>query len=560
MANKCVFVHFLWLIVWMGTGVNLLNAQDAPPDTGGDLDPENIDIVKPYEPVLEDAVKVVFNPDLPTKEELEQARPDFNDYIVPSRYLLLQYDPQPLKPLSYKNKKKKEPYGDKVNNIWLRAGFGNLLTPILDVAVSSGKSEKFVIGANGSHISSRGTFDYQDFSRTDVNAFGKVFMRNNYLKTNVNYARNTFFYYGYHADTLNIEAPIDETAAKQTYQNIGLSAEFGNSVETETQADYQFTFDINRYFDAFDAGENNVIVGGYYNKFAGDNVTIGGVFNVDYTNYNDTSTFNNTAINITPQIAYRPFYGVFTGGISAMIEGDGVYVYPYIDALLHAVPEKLDIYAGLKKELIKNNLQTLSTQNPFIAQFQAFDNTLREERYLGAKGSVGPFFTFNLKAAQTISEQQPLFVNDVNDYKKFVVVYDSSMVTWSGIIELGYDISNRLNIGTKASYNNYETSTVEEAWHLPTFTASVNTRYALTQQLILGADLFVLTGIKAQQFDGSIDNTNNIIDLNLSAKYQLNENIGFFFNANNIAGVRGERFLNYPSYGINVLGGAIIRF
>ncbi len=137
--------------------LQLGNIKAQPPTDGSqEIAPENVDIVKPYEPVLADAVKIDFGPDLPTKEELEKSKPTFSDYYVPNRFLTLGYDPLPLKPMAYKTQTKGEKDLEDLHNIWLQAGYGNLNTPFIDASVSSGRSKKFVAGANGSHISSQG--------------------------------------------------------------------------------------------------------------------------------------------------------------------------------------------------------------------------------------------------------------------------------------------------------------------------------------------------------------------------------------------------------------------
>ena len=123
---KRILFYFAFLI-FLATGWNtnvLLGQTDPPPppiEDPGDIDPENIDIVKPYEPILGDAVRINFSPALPSKEELDRQRPTFKDYYVPNRFLTgIQYEPPTLKPIAYKFKNDE----GLVKNFWLRAGYG----------------------------------------------------------------------------------------------------------------------------------------------------------------------------------------------------------------------------------------------------------------------------------------------------------------------------------------------------------------------------------------------------------------------------------------------------
>jgi hypothetical protein len=54
--------------------------------------------------------------------------------------------------------------------------------------------------------------------------------------------------------------------------------------------------------------------------------------------------------------------------------------------------------------------------------------------------------------------------------------------------------------------------------------------------------------------------TDILFDLNVGASAQLTQNVGLFLDVNNILNNRRERWLNYPIFGINVLGGLTLRF
>lgn len=533
-----------------------INAQ-PPTDGSQEIAPENVDIVKPYEPVLADAVKIDFGPDLPTKEELEKSKPVFSDYYVPNRFLTLGYDPLPLKPMAYKTQTKGEKDLEDLHNIWLQAGYGNLNTPFIDASVSSGRSKKFVAGANGSHISSQGRKDYQDYAQSGVGAYGKIFTKSNFFGLDLGYKRQKYYYYGFHADTLLMPPPSDADAARKLFQTISGALEFGNSIENKSATDYNLKATYHRFSDNYDAAENNVIVGGSINRLFNESMAAGVNLHTHYSNYKDTVSVNNMMLNVIPNFNYRAFWGTINLGANAMLDHNKFYAYPYISASAFAIPDKLEIYAVWKKELIKTNYMSLTSVNPFVEQVQDYRNARREERNLGIKGNVG-IFTFDLKGGQDITANQPFFVNDSTDLRTFEVIYDK-LTTWFGALEAGVTLQQG-GIGLATRYNSFKTDTIAEAWHQFPLDIMLNAMYSPLEKLTLQASLFVLNGAKGRLANGNAQDLKGVFDINVAAKYNFTKNIGVFANVNNIASVKAERFLYYPGYGFNALGGISLRF
>ena len=73
--------------------IGLIVAQDPgtnPDSPDLDIDPEKIDIVKPFEHhIAADAVKIEFSPDLPSPEEIKKNQPTFGN--LPSSQSVLDH-------------------------------------------------------------------------------------------------------------------------------------------------------------------------------------------------------------------------------------------------------------------------------------------------------------------------------------------------------------------------------------------------------------------------------------------------------------------------------------
>ena len=82
----------------------------------------------------------------------------------------------------------------------------------------------------------------------------------------------------------------------------------------------------------------------------------------------------------------------------------------------------------------------------------------------------------------------------------------------------------------------------------------------MEDKLRLKAELYVENGVPYLDEDGEAGNLNGLFDLSFGADYQVAKNFGIFLNLNNVAANKRERWVNYPTYGINVLGGITARF
>lgn len=528
----------------------------------GTVEGENFDVVKAYEPVLADAVKVNISPDLPSYDELSKNKPSFKDYYVPNRLLSLTYEPPALKPIPYhtdkdKNKDKSDadPY-----HAWLRAGYGNLRTPLLEVAVSSGKSERFTVGANGFYNASKGKIDLQQLSNVGGLVFGKVVAGQSSIGLQAGYKQHSTYYYGFdHADTsLNIIAD----SVRQRYGTLEVGANVGNNTENNAQVNYLLDANFKR-FASLGAHENNLNLQAQVGKIWNEHIELGAKTYFFYTQYTplDNSSNRRTALNLTPHFSYRAAFGDFTVGASALMSVSKWTAFPYLQLQAHLLPNRLTLFGTWKKDVQENDYIALAAANPFVAEQLATNNALVQERAVGLRGKVGSTVSFSLKGFQTISDRQALYVNDFADpTRRFGVLYDSLTTATGAQLELGVRVSNAFDAQWINTYQTYRLNNVAEAWHLPRFKSNLLLNVRPTEKLLLSSDIFVLQGMQALQADQTATTLPLIADLNVAARYQIIRQLYVFANANNLLGKQYERFYQYKNFGIQALGGIVLRF
>jgi hypothetical protein len=85
-------------------------------------------------------------------------------------------------------------------------------------------------------------------------------------------------------------------------------------------------------------------------------------------------------------------------------------------------------------------------------------------------------------------------------------------------------------------------------------------QYFWKDQLVVGAEMFVHSGIKARNQQLNVENLKTVVDINLSAQYALKKYISFFAELNNIANVKSPRWNGYSTYGFHAIAGVKLLF
>lgn len=539
-----------------------LQAQDEPlQEDDTNIQNEVIEVVKLYEPILADAQKVKLVPDL---EEQEVAAtngktPVFNDYQVPNRFLSLTFDPPTLRPLAHKAER-----SEPLHNFWLKAGFGNYTTPLLDLSASTRRPDKHVLGFNLQHLSSRVPEDYQqDFMNNAGKVFGKFYLNQQYLNVEAAVKHNRYFYYGYDwADTLNY--PNNEDVQIDAF-TVPISIEMGNKTTNNSSFYHKTGIDYHYHQTNWQVQENQVALRSDIQKRFDSGWGLGFEGEGNFTTYDDSIRFGLTSIqtftlNAVPHLSYAQPWGKVQLGVNLLVDQNEFIPYPDVELSIHVIEKYLTLYGAWQKRAIKNNSRNTFEKNPFIGQSQFYQNSVKESRFLGFRGNIKSNWIFDVSGGQYLTEKQPLFVNLTEDPSQFLVVYDDNMQAIGGQASLAWQKNDHNSITATVQYFDYTTESENEAWHLPNLQFSLGGNWQPIPKLNIQPNIVVYNGAKARRFDGTAIDLDPILDLNLSVDYWLANNFSLFLDANNLLNRKTERFLNYPSYGINVVGGIKLKF
>jgi len=553
-------IIIILIIAILFSGINVF-AQDEKPDPA--IQNESIEVGKLYQPILAKAKKINFSPDA---MQIKSETPVYNDYQVPNKFLTLKFDPPSLKPLALKKTRTAvDPNDGSIYSCWLKAGFGNNLTPLVDFSCNTRKANSNIMGVNLKHLSSRLKGDYpQDFMENEGKVFGKFFTESSYLNVDVNFEHDRFFYYGFDkGDTLIY--PNDKKDIRVIYNAIPINLEFGNKTDLLSKIHYKTNLNYHYFWSNIGMTEHYIGFDSYITKDFDSGLGVGLNLKTDYSSSTDSllASFDQRtpfAFNAIPHLYYKKPFGLIKAGASLIVDQTEFVPFPYIYAEGHIIEKYLTVYAGLEKNYRFNNYKFISDANPFIGPSHDLTNTINRSIYGGFKGNVGSNFSFDIGIESAEIQNQLLFNNYAFDTTQFRVIYDPEVSKFAVKSTLAYLLNSRSNISLTTTYNKYSASENEKVWHLPALNLDLGMNFALTNKLNVGSDIMYFAKIYARNSDGNVVNLKNIFDVNLSVDYQINQNFYLFADANNIINSKYQRFLNYPSYGFNAFGGVILRF
>ncbi len=518
------------------------------------LKTDEINVVRAFEPEVNLVNKVDFPPNLPkittTDKPVTQAY-QFNDF-----YKSIEYTPEDLRPLKYSTS------DDKIESIgYLKAGFGNYLTPVFKLGLTNKDHSKFQTGINVDFIHSKSKKPkFRQYYDLGINAYGEYHLDKITVGAKVGLDMDQYYLYGMDAlesDTLN----KDQVSRKYTVPKFGLY--FYNHATNRWDMNFAGNLDVVIASTNFSNKAVNVNYGLHgLKQFSGDTYKVG----LDLDGLMSSNT--NSEISLSRNaLALRPYAGIkkdiwsLEAGPVLIVDAGDVHLLPSIKNKIKIKDDLLVMYNEWNSKIGYDNLIRVSQENPFIANDLHFQNYRFQERIiLGLRGALPSGFSYDARFGQNVWNDAPLFVNDTNDMKQFRQVKEEKISAWNGHLEAEYEKAGEFGVKTSVDYLSYKTKTEQEAWHMPEMKFSFSGRYIWKEKLFVGAEVIALAGIKARNQQLGVEKLSPQVDINLSANYQLTKNIGFFVELNNLLNNTQARYNQYERFGFQGIGGVKIIF
>ena len=549
----------------------------------GTIQDAEIEIVKDRVNTLPEATRNFEKIRLaPPPKPTRQVSYTFPDFRLPAARLtptvqVLTIAPEELNPLT---------------GNYLKLGFGNYGTVYGRAHLHSTRNERYSYGLDVRHQSAAtGPVDGKNSgaSQTSVAVTGEYYLGAAALGASLDFARDGYHFYGYDRRRLTDAPSADDI--KQTFTRFGARA-YARNRAPDAQLQYEVGLGYKYFGDHYGVSENNLLVdakAGYalgatsrlvldaQGSFITDKQPLG------LGQTGDAMRSRNfvqatPAIEITGKTGLSVTLGATLGYSSDVMAGSGKgAAYPALRVGYAVVPEKFQLYGGLGGALQRVTRYDLSQENPWLAPGQTLADT-HAGPTVYAGFSATPVSGLELAARATAGRSRNLYFyrNAVADTSKFDLVYDSTTINVVNVhAEVLYSATEKVRVGAKADYNHYGVKSLAQAYGRPAFLGTLYGTYAATDKLLLGANFYYYSrnyGVGYFQLvspgpgPGSSvpvsrdHQTTAVLDLSLRADYRITPKFSIFALGNNLTGRHYQRYLNYQSQGINVIGGLTYSF
>jgi len=529
--------------------------NETPTDPQSANITEEIEVVRPYKPVLADAVKIRRNPDMNSTKAFKPVL----SYSVIDKKLDLNSNIKELQA-----QKMADERSTVLSNNYVKVGAGNFNTAQAEAYFNSGRDEALQAGAYFKHLSQQGNLEKQQFSNQELGIFGRSVADSYSVSGNLSYDRRSTFFYGFVPASV---VPID--MSKQRFSTIAAEAEIMNNYSQSSLFNYAASINAYQFSNIGDARESSVLLKGSLNKEIN-------LFNVGLNASADFTSTKDLAFNIGNNILRANPYVNFKGkgyelklGANIVQEfgtSSRLNIFPSVSAELPVIPEYAMIFAGVSGDVLKTSIRDLALENPFLSNNLAIKNSLESMNIqAGVKGNVGAEFGYKIMGYYKTIDDMQLMVNNQTTVNRFDVIYDNGKSNIFGIEgELNVKASDVFSIGGKAQIFKYDLANQTHAWFKPTFRLISNARAQVNQKLFLDAEVLFQgeTYARVNGAGGGLTSSTlkGFVDISAGAEYKVHNKIGVYLRANNLTGQSYQRYLYYPKMGLTLLGGVNYSF
>ena len=474
--------------------------------------------------------------------------------------------------------KVKEPPLPKLYPNYVKAGFGNYLTPYLEVFANNARSEDYSYGLHFRHLSSRrGPVDGANSGNSDsrLGLNGKYFALGHTFYGEASYQRERYHFYGYMPGL-----EVEREDIRQIFNTVNVSAGLERN-DLDAQLDYRLQLNFRHLNDAYQAVENQFEVNFGTGFRISDQLDFNLHSDLWFANQQDalffgaesTTSINRNLFRIKPFLNYRSSTDLQQGlevsaGANLVYENDTLsnadrlHVYPFAKARLH-LGNSVSVYINLEGDIQRVSLLDLTNKNPWLGVNTPVYHTNKSLSFGGGiDGRVNSFLGFNAGLSASNYKNMHFFANSAIDSTKFTVLYDQGNVFVLNFFgELNLNSQDRFRTTIRADYFSYNMDELEQPWHRPNLKISVLSSYNVYDKLLLNAEFMLLNGLQGLNLatERAVD-LPTIADLSLKADYLFSPRFSTFLQLKNIFAQNYERYLNYPTRGFMVLGGITYSF
>lgn len=513
----------------------------------GGLPTEQVEIIKSFDARLADAEKVMVEPAPPAKD----TSPVRLDYPMRTTPAGLTYAPPKLRPLALRREAAPEQYTG-----FVQAGYGFPSSPYFHAGYTYAQADRDARLGVFHHSASSSEIENQRFGRTEIDLDGHYHLPERFtLHGEVGFHQEIASFYGYDQE----DTTFTKGAAKQRFNRIHLGGAISNTHANRLGVDYRAEARFYHLKDFYDARENGLDVALSLVKWFAESHPFRIALGNELSAFRDTIGKSLNAFYIKPSFTFHGDAFRARAGLQLVTPGTGFAILPDLEILVSLAGNAMAAYAGWTGNYHQNSFDHLRRYNPFmVSEFQP-KTSVYTDLYAGVKGASRGW-NYQAQAGFKKIRDLAMFLPDSVDTRRFSVLYDTvGNFYLSG--GAGVELWPGMELAFQALQNFYSPENEDRAWHLPGLEVNGSIRYTLLdRKLLLRGDVFIADGIPYRKADGDPGRLGGLLDISASGHYQIIRNLGAWLQINNLTNNQRERWQRYPTFGVNVLGGLMLRF
>ncbi|MBO6117968.1 MAG: hypothetical protein J6P44_05420 [Bacteroidales bacterium] len=489
---------------------------------------------------------------------------------------------------------------------------GNGFTPLIQASYSSLRDRHLIYGADvysRSVIGQQKDYGYAGYSNNDVNLWGKRIFDNEILAGRAFYNYNRHYYYGsegYGSGNLpSIFMPgvtsiedIKKKDYRAAYHNLGMDLAYKrglreNSFHFNTLASVNYTtsklksreLDLHAMID----GSKEVHLFGNTEQTLGMTFDYRHAFRKYKGNWGksdipemlltdpawiylqnewenmDEFSQGRALFNFSPYFIfdYRKFHFFASLAFIPKINGyNDFQILPTATISFELMQNILSFYGGFKSEAKLPTLYEMTKENPFLAASVRLQDEANENLFAKLIATISPNAQVSLEGGITEMRNHHFFYNlpvwAAPVFNTVNIDYANAK-RYYATLETHFNIANSFNLNLNTTFQSVKRNDDVTAWYSPKFTASVKATYKYDDKLFVTLTPTFKSKQKARYILTEYD-LKAMVDVNLEASYQYNDNWAFFIDLENLAFQKYQRYYDYPVYSFIGMLGASYKF
>lgn len=452
---------------------------------------------------------------------------------------------------------------------FVRLGFGNYMSPLAEVHVTSLNSDELVYGLKIKH---QGFYDgpvdgpnsAEDHTEVKLNA--SLFRESIELYGDVGYDRDRYNFYGYTSNPVMESIPFD---LEQVFNTLKLKAGV-RKIDKLDVFSYDGSIDFRIFNDNYLAREHEASIQASFGFRANEELAGGILTQLFFTSPSDVfyTDINRNYFKLQPFATYAKDGFRVKIGANVVQENDVVpnktsdfNIFP-LAKVSYQIDPTIGAYASFEGDVIRNTYYGFVMENPFLGPSSELRNTIQNyEIDAGITGTINGEINYKAGVKYGNFTNMHFFGNNETDSTRFQLIYDNTSRVVNYHVSTDWNYEGWYQLEASANFYQYTLTDFSSPWQRPEWELSLHNKLQPDSKWLIHVNATVMGGIPVINLESdTTDTLSALIDLQAKVNYTISTRLSVFAIGNNLLNQSYQRFWNYPARGVQGIAGVSFKF